>query len=241
MFYKTEGIVLHGLKYGDSGKIVTVYTEAFGRSSFLLQGIHSKKSSAKANLLQPLFLLDMEVDHRHGRELQRTREIKIRHPYLSIPYDIVKSSQAIFLAEMLYKVLKEEEARPEMYHFLDHSFRIFDLMREGMANFHLSFLIQLTRYMGFDPTRNYSPESCWFDMASGDFKTAKPPHTYYMDTAESKILFDLMNLSYEETGQIILNSGSRKLLLMKIIDYFSLHLGIRLHLKSMDVLHELFS
>lgn len=241
MFYKTEGIILHGLKYGDSGRIVTVYTEAFGRSSFLLQGIHSKKSSSKANLLQPLFILDMEVDHRQGRDLQRAREIKIRHPYHSTPYDVVKSSQAIFLAELLYKVLKEEEARPELYRFLNHSFRILDLMREGAANFHLSFLIQLTRYMGFEPSRNFSDDSNWFDMASGDFTLVKPPHTYYLDSAESRILTDLMTLSYDEIGQITLNSASRKLILLKIIDYFSLHLGIRLQLKSLEVLHELFS
>src|SRR5665647_677979 len=110
MFHKTEGIVLHGLKYGDSGKIVTVYTEVFGRCSFILQGIHSKKSSNKANLLQPLFLLDMEIDHRQGRELQRAREICTNHPYQTVPYDIVKTSQAIFLAELLFKVLKEEDA-----------------------------------------------------------------------------------------------------------------------------------
>lgn len=241
MFYKTEGIVLHGLKYGDNGRIVTVYTDAFGRSSFLLQGIHSKKSSSKANILQPLFLLDMEVDHRQGRELQRAREIKIRSPYQSIPYDIVKSSQAIFLAELLYKVLREEEARPELYQFLSHSFQIFDLMREGTANFHLAFLAQLTRYMGFDPTRNYSADRTWLDMASGDFTGIKPPHAFYLNPEESKILYEFLTLSYQEIGQITLNSFNRNLLLLKILDYYSLHLGIRLQLKSMDVLHELFS
>ncbi len=241
MYIKTEGIILHGLKYGDSGRIVTVYTEAFGRSSFLLQGIHAKKSTGKANLLQPLFLLEMEVDHRQGRELQRAREIKISHAYQTVPFDVVKSSQAIFLAEILYKVLKEEEARPELFHFLSHSFQIFDLLRDGAANFHLAFLIQLTRYMGFAPTNNYAAERTWFDMASGAFTGTRPPHPYFLDPAESRILSDFANITYEEIGNITLPASGRNLLLQKMIDYFSLHLGTRLQVKSLDVLHELFS
>jgi DNA repair protein RecO (recombination protein O) len=241
MFYKTEGIFLHGLKYGDSGRIVTVYTEAFGRSTFILQGIHAKKSIGKANLLQPLFLLDMEADHRQGRELQRAREIKISHPYQTIPYDIIKSTQAIFLSELLYKVLKEEEARPELFQFLSSSFQIFDLLRDGATNFHLAFLIQLTRYMGFAPENNYSDERPFLDMVSGDFSGEKPPHPYMLDPAQSRIISGIMNMTYEEIGQINLDSAQRNLLLLKIIDYFSLHLGIRLQIKSLDVLHELFS
>lgn len=241
MYCKTEGIVLHGIKYGDTGRIVTVYTEAFGRTSFILQGIHSKKSQGKANLLQPLFLLELEVDHRQGRELQRAREIKIWHPYQTLPFDVVKSSQAIFIAEMLYRVLKEEEARPELFEFLSHSFRIFDLMREGMANFHLVFLIHLTRFMGFSPSNNYSDKRNIFDMASGSFTESKPPHPHFLGPEDSIILSELINISFEEMGHINLNSGTRNLILVKIIEYFSLHLGIRLQVKSLQVLHELFS
>jgi DNA repair protein RecO (recombination protein O) len=241
MFHKTEGIVLHGLKYGDSGRIVTVYTEAFGRCSFILQGIHAKKSSSKANLLQPLFLLEIEIDHRQGRELQRAREIRTNHPYQTVPYDIVKASQAIFLAELLYKVLKEEEARPELYQFLSHSFQIFDLIQHGVANFHFAFLIQLTSYMGFAPNDNFSEELPFFDMASGLFVANRPPHIYFLEPQESRIFAEFISCSYEGIGNITLNSALRNQLLVKMIDYFSLHLGIRLQIKSLDVLRELFT
>lgn len=241
MYIKTEGIVLYGIKYGDSGKIVTTYTEAFGRSTFLLQGIHAKKSSGKANLLQPLFLLEMEADHRQGRELQRARELRICHPYQTIPYDIVKSSQAIFLAELLYKVLKEEEPRAELFRFLSHSFQIFDLTREGISNFHLVFMIQLTKYLGFTPTDSYTEERPFFDMVSGHFLEKKPGQPHFLEPAEGKILAEILNLSYDEMSKITISSPQRNLLLVKMIEYYSLHLGIRLHIKSLDVLHELFA
>lgn len=232
---------MHGIKYGDSGKIVTVYTEVFGRCSFILQGIHAKKSASKANLLQPLFQLEMEVDHRQGRELQHARELKIVHPYQSIPYDVVKSSQAIFLAEVLYKVLKEEEPRPELFQFLSHSFRIFDLLPQGAANFHLEFLVQLARYMGFAPANNYSTENNLFDMASGAFVRRVPPHPYFLSPEESSGFAEILSRPYEEIHLIALTAGQRNRLLLKMIDYFALHLGIQLNIKSLEVLHELFN
>jgi DNA repair protein RecO (recombination protein O) len=241
MFYKTEGIVLHGLKYGDSGKIVTVYTEAFGRCSFILQGIHAKKSANKANLLQPLFLLEMEIEHRQGRELQRARELRICHPYQSVPYDIVKSSQAIFLAELLYKVLREEEARPELFHFLSNSFQILDLLQSGVANFHLIFLIHLSRYMGFAPTNNFNDDQQFFDMASGSFTNGRPPHLNYLEPGECLYFKEFMDISYEEAGTIRVSATIRNRLLQKMVEYFSLHLGIRLQIKSLEILGELFS
>jgi DNA repair protein RecO (recombination protein O) len=183
----------------------------------------------------------MEVDHRQGRELQRARELKIKHPYQTVPYDVVKSSQAIFLAEVLYKVLKEEEPRAELFQFLSHSFQILDLLREGIANFHLVFLIQLTKYMGFSPTNNFSEENLFFDMTSGAFVKRVPPHAYYFAPDEGRILFEILTVSYEEIKNIALNSTQRNALLLKMIDYFSLHLGIRLQIKSLEVLHELFT
>ncbi len=241
MFYKTEGIVLHGLKYGDTGKIVTVYTAAFGRCTFILQGIHAKKSSNKANLLQPLFLLEMEIDHRQGRELQRARELRICHPYQSVPYDIVKSSQAIFLAELLYKVLKEEESRTELFQFLSNSFQILDLLQSGVANFHLIFLIQLARYMGFAPINNHDENLQFFDMTSGNFTGNRPSHPHYLEPGESLFFNQLMDISYEEAGNSRLSSTMRNKLLQKMVEYFSLHLGIGLQIKSLEILGELFS
>jgi DNA repair protein RecO (recombination protein O) len=241
MFYKTEGIVLHGLKYGDSGKIVTIYTEAFGRCTFVMQGIHARKSASKANLLQPLFLLELEVDYRQGRELQRAREIRIKHPYQSVPYDVVKSSQAIFLGELLHKVLKEEESREELFQFLSHSFQLLDLLQNGAANFHLLFLFHLSRYMGFAPTNNYNLNNPYFDMVAGSFGANKPIHANHLELVESRIFSEIIGIPFDRIEKIVLTSAQRNACLQKVIDYYSMHLGIRLHLKSLEVLHEIFS
>ncbi len=240
MLHKTKGIVLHSLKYGDSGLVVTLYTEAFGRMSFLLQGVRSKKSPRRGNLIQPLFQLDLEVDHKPDRELQRVREMKIALPYSTIPFEIGKSTQALFLAEILNKVLKEEESRPELFHFLITSLQLFDLLEEGSANFHLLFLIQLSRFLGFGPTTNFCPSEPIFDLIAGSFVARPPSHPHFMNREESLLFAELLDMNYPESKSLHLNKEIRNSLLNLIIDYYSLHLGINLNIKSLEVLHELF-
>jgi DNA repair protein RecO (recombination protein O) len=236
MLQKTRGIVLHSLKYGETGMITTIYTEVHGRMSFIMQGIHGKRSQVKANLLRQLSLLEMEVDFKQGRELQRVREVKNSSPFVSIPYEISKSSQALFLAELLHKVLREEEARPELFEFLYRSIQMLDLMDDGIANFHLLFLIQLTRYLGFEPTNNHSPSNRYFDMIAGKFVIMPPDHPWFLKELESEMVARLLGMNYQSSSGFMVNSELRNLLLTCILDYYGLHFGNKLNVKSLEIL-----
>ena len=239
MLQKTRGIVLHSLKYGETGMITTIYTELFGRMSFIMQGIHGKKSAVKGNLLKQLFLLEMEVDYKPGRELQRVKEIKNLAPFCSIPFGIAKSSQAIFLTELLNKVLREEETRPDLFEFLFRSVQIFDLMEDGINNFYLLFLLQLTRYLGFEPTNNYSESTPYFDMIAGKYALSSPSHLWYLKIAESAVLARLIGMNYQNAMEFKPDQGLRAVLLDFILDYYGLHLGNKLNLKSLEILKEI--
>ncbi len=239
MLQKTRGIVLQSLKYGDSAVITTIYTEVFGRMSFIMQGIHGKKSAVKGNQLKQFFLLEMEVDFKQGRELQRVKEIKNLSPFGSIPFSIVKSSQAIFLAEMLYKVLREEESRPELFEFLYRSIQILDVMEEGVSNYHLLFLIQLTRYLGFAPTNNYSETNRIFDMIAGKFVASTPAHQWFLKYPDSSVLSLLMGMNYQDSPEFKPDKRLRATFLDFILEYYGLHLGNKLLLKSLGVIQEM--
>ena len=241
MFHKTRGIILHTLKYGDSGIITTTYTEDFGRISFMMQGTHGKKSQIKSNLLQPLFLLELEVDEKPGRELQRVKEIKNLIPFQTLPFEITKSTQAFFIAEILGKVLREEESRPDLFEFLFHSIQIFDLMQEGINNFHLLFLIQLTRYLGFSPTNNYNETNQIFDLIGGKFVPVPPSHQWFLKNNESKEFSGLIALNYQNASQFKPTIEIRRFFTDFIINYYSLHLGYKLNLKSLEIIREVLN
>lgn len=239
MLQKTRGIVLRNLKFGDTGMITTIYTELFGRMAFIVQGIHGRKSSVKGNLLKQLFLLEMEVDYKPGRELQRVKEIKNISPFGSIPFGIVKSSQALFLSELLEKVLREEESRPELFEFLFRSIQILDLLEDGVNNFHLLFLIQLTRYLGFGPSNNYSTSNQFFDMIAGNFVLLPPPHPWFLQNRESLVLAQLIGMNYQNSAEFKPDQGLRNTLLDFVLEYYGLHIGNKLNLKSLKIFREI--
>jgi DNA repair protein RecO (recombination protein O) len=239
MLQKTRGIVLHSLKYGETGMIATVYTEQFGRISFLIQGMRSKKSTVKVNHLQPFFLVELEVYYKPGRDLHRIKELKNSYPFSSIPFEITKSTQAIFLAEILNKVLREEESHPELFEFLYYSIQVLDLLNEGVANFHLIFLAQLSRYLGFGPTNNFSDEMPYYDLMAGIFVSMPPSHVHFLKREESSVFSLLLSISYQKVGECKIDQAIRNILPERILEYYSLHLGGKLKIKSLDILHEI--
>ena len=171
---KTRGIVLQQIKYSDSQVIAQIYTEHFGRQSFIFRKTKSKKSGISLNILQPLFLLDINARFKESRQIQRANEINNNPHFKDIPFNVVKSSIAIFLSEVLSKVLIEEEANLPLFEFLHHSILLLDEIEDGLANFHILFLFELSKYLGFYPDMNSPTNEKYFNIAEGSYKLSKP-------------------------------------------------------------------
>ncbi|MFA8433828.1 MAG: DNA repair protein RecO [Marinifilaceae bacterium] len=240
MLYKTRGIVLNQHKFGDSSLIVHIYTEKFGRQSYMVKGGRSRKSKSKANLLRPFTLLQMEVGHKEGKDIQILKEFQVSDPLFNLPFDIFKSTQSLFLAEVLYKVLREEESNPTLFEFLYQCILFLDSTEEPVPNFHLFFLLHLSRFLGFFPQKNYSATHQYFDLLNGSFLALPQAHHRCLDETLSEVLYSLLNTSVEEYNRLKISGKNRSLLLDSILEYYSFHLEVFTEVKSLSVLREIF-
>jgi len=238
---KTQGIFLHQVKYSDSSVIASIYTENFGRQSYIISGVHSKNATVKASILQPMYILDLEVYHKPGRNLNRLKSAGIAVPYTSIPYDIRKSSLVIFLAEVLNKCLREEETNRELYHFIFHSLTFLDLSEKGVANFHLWFLLKLTAFLGILPNRENLSVSNYFDLKKAEFVSSEPIHPQFMDKRTTEIFARLFDLGFSNLPELQLTGSDRQVLLQKLIEFYQIHFEFIGELKSLRVLKEVFN
>jgi len=91
MLEKTKGIVLHSIKYSDSGIVVHLYTSKFGRQSALIRGVGKKKTGKHNIMFQPLSFLEMEMYYKSSREMQLLKEFSLLHPFYNLYSDIRKS------------------------------------------------------------------------------------------------------------------------------------------------------
>ncbi len=240
MLATTQGIVLHFIKYGESSVIATVFTRDFGRQSFIMNAARSKKSQNKAGMLQPLFLVELVTYQKQTREIQRIKEIKNRPVYQNIPFKVTKSSQVIFLAEILYKTLLAQESSPEMFDFIKNSLLYFDLTEENTANFHLYFLFRLTEYLGFLPSAKIESFEGWFDLKKGAVVPFEPSHPFYAHKEATKYFCTLSALKINEIQQLRITAEMREYLLSKLIEYYQFHFQNLGDIKSLKVLKEVF-
>ena len=240
MLHKTRGIIFNSFKYSDNSLIARVYTEEFGVQSYLINSVHGKKANTKIAVLQPLTLVDCIVYRKEKKQLQRVKEIKCAYPYVTIPSEITKSSILIFLNEILYKSIKEEEKNEELFEFIHTSLQVLDLKTENCSNFHLLFLAQLTKHLGFLPFGKFSEKTPYFDLQAGSFKAIEPKHPFCLSKNLSEKFNSLLNLSQDKLSSFCISNGQRKQLLEKIILYYELHLQTMQEVKSHKVLEEIF-
>jgi DNA repair protein RecO (recombination protein O) len=196
----------------------------------------SKKGKIKNSLLQPLMQLDLVVSHREKNSLQSLRELNCRLHYQHLHEDIIKTSLALFIAEVLYKSVREEESNPQLFAFISQALEILDLQQEGVANFHLCFLLQLTKYLGFYPHENMAGPGSLFDLRDGVFRVGIPPHPLYMDAADARVLEQLLQLNFVNMHELPLSGETRRVMVKHLLRYYELHLHSVHDIKSHHVL-----
>jgi DNA repair protein RecO (recombination protein O) len=241
MHVRTRAIVFHTVPYSDSTLIARMYTEAFGIQAYLVSTSRSKKGKVKSNLLQPLTQVEIEVNHRENKSLQRISEISCKAAYQSLHTDMVKTSIALFLAEVLSKSVREEEANSDLYAFLSNSLFILDHAEDGTANFHLSFLMQLTKFLGFFPQTNTHGPRAIFDLRDGRFRTSPPDHPLWADADDSQVIDKLIEANYETMQGILLTGQRRRTMVNHLLRYYELHLQSMHDVKSHHVLEAVLS
>jgi DNA repair protein RecO (recombination protein O) len=240
MLEKTKGIVLHQIKYTDSGIVAQLYTKKFGRQSFLIRGMRNRKTGKHNILFQPMFILDLEISYKEYREMNTLKEFSVAYSPYDIYSDIKKSSVAIFLGEVLTSVLREESPHEEMFDYIEKSIMYFDACREGYANFHIAFLAGLSSFLGFEPGPRTDPDASFFDMTNGIFVTVPPSHGIYANPEISDILARIFLASFDNIGNISMKGTQRNEVLDTLIRYYSLHLSGLKRIKSLEVLKEVF-
>lgn len=239
MLEKTRGIVLKLTSYGDSSVVATILTESFGVQSYMVHGAKRPRAKLPVNMLQPLQLLDMVVQYRPNANLQRISESKLAPAFLSIPYDVAKSSVVLFLNEMLYKVLRHQEADAPLFGCVQCGV-LAGFGRTDAGGLSLVFPGTPDPLSGI-PSGHPQDGTLFFDLKNGVFARSEPAHPYVLAEPYVGILSHLTRISLDQLHESGLKREQRRYLLEKIIEYYRLHIDNLGEIKSHSVLEEVLS
>ncbi len=226
MLHKTRGIVLNYTKYRETSIIVHVYTEAFGVQSYIVNSVRSKQAKSKMALFQPLTLLALVVYHKKAGNIHRIAEQRCAHPFETIPFKVKKSGVALFITELLSKVVKEEESNTPLFEFLWQSVIIYDSMPAGYENFHLQFMLKLCGFLGIAPQDANTIYTETHEMVNDE-----------QLAVEEKAVIDQL-LQNEYLKPVAISNAMRHEVLDTLLTFYRLHVASFTDLKSYPVLQE---
>lgn len=237
MTVNTKAIVISALKYNDKSLIVKCLTESDGVKSYFVRDAFSKgRSNQKIAYFQPLNILEVEAVHKNKGTLEHFKEVKLAVPYQTINTNIVKTTIAIFVAEMLHHSIREEQKDQRLYSFLETALLWLD-SHDEVVNFHLVLLLEITKFLGFYPNTSLK-DYPFFEMTEGIFV---PFETLTcLSESDAMLLKRLMPLRFDSAVKAF-NVTERQALLKILLDYYALHLEGFRPPKSVDVLKEVFS
>ena len=239
-YLPTKAIVVNSIKYGENSRVLRCYTREFGLQAYMINSVSSKKGVVKAGMLLPLTQLQLVVTHKGKGTLERIKEAQIDQHYHNIPVDPVRNALALFMAEVLSRTLKEEQPNADKFEFVHNYCSLLDTEQQIHSHFHISFLLGLSRYLGFYPDQSSATSGNLFDMMEGRFVHANPLHPYCMTASCSESLKALLS-GHASNDTIRIAKPVRRALLHDLLTYYRIHVEEFGQLKSLEVLEELFA
>ena len=239
MLHKTRGMVLNTINYNDKYVLSTVFSEDFGCVTYMVAKTKGKSTKVPRSLFSPMALLAMDVDHQPLRDIQRVREVQPILQFYSIQNDMKKTSLVFFLSEFLTRVLKDISDSKLLFDFLEHSAQILEMTNNSIANYHLVFILKLSKFLGFYPNLEDYELGQYFDLLNGEYVSVRPLHQHYINQQESFALSRLHRITFENMHRYGFTQQERMNIINRMLEYYRLHLYDFPNLKSLDVLHEI--
>lgn len=235
---KTAAIVLRSIKYGDSSLIVTCYTKCCGLKTYLLKGIlKAKRAKFKAAHFQILTQLNLSANHNNKGALNSIRDLEVGFRYSELHTSITKQSIALFIGEVLFSAIKEEEQNTDLYNYLETALLWLDT-HESISNFHLLFLLNLTKFLGCYP-KTENKDFSFFDLMEGKF--VRKPSQFTIANDQLVQFKRLLGINFDEIHKVEFSAKNRQEILTILIQYFELHLSGFKKPKSLEILKTVFS
>jgi len=235
----TKAIVLSSLKYGDTSLIVSCFTLHEGVKSYLIRGVlKAKKGKIKAAYFQPLTQINIEANHNNKGNLNSLKEVHVINPYKNIYSNIFKQTIVLFLSEILSSSIQEEEENIPLFSFIETSLIWLDT-HDKISNFHLLFMLNLSKYLGFYPDLS-GVENQYFNLVDGGFTAS----TLEKEVIHGDDLYQfkkLLGTNFDTVETVKFSKKERQQVLSIIIRYFELHLDGFRNPKSLGVLETVFS
>ncbi len=178
MIVSTDAIVLRSMKYGDTSKIVTVYSRKYGKMKVIAKGARSSKNKFGASL-EPMTHSSLILYRKEHRDLHLLSKAEIAEPLFRLGNESDKLAVGLAIVELVNMVMHDEEENQAMFALLAESLEVANNTSQQVLNVFFAFEVRMCELFGYGLdveccsvcARNISEdagiERAYFMLASG--------------------------------------------------------------------------
>lgn len=229
---ETKAIVIGSVKYNDTYKIMNLYSLSSGKISVLWK--YSKRNVFPL----PFTEIELVANKRTKGNLYKMKDFSFINHCHHIHTNNVKMNITMFLCEIIMKIISFSEEDPKLYSFLSKSLSELDSVGCGKENFHIYFLIGLTKYIGIDPTIDNDDRKKIFSLEDGCFVHSSQGG---LSESESEFLCKIWRMNIRNIHLFRLNRLQRNTIIDYILSYYRIHLVGMTDIKSLEILRSAYS
>jgi DNA repair protein RecO (recombination protein O) len=148
MIVETEAVVLHAMKYGETSKIVTLYSKKFGKIKIIAKGVRSQKNKFGSSL-EPMTISSVVFYKKEQRDLHLLSKSEIAEPITKLQNDSERMATGLALVELVNMVMHDEEENKAVYQLLRQSLETIDGAERNHLNILIAFMLKMFGLFGF--------------------------------------------------------------------------------------------
>lgn len=230
MLKQVEGIVLKTQDYGETHKILTIFTKDYGKLSAIARGASKPKSRLSA-LSQPFIQANFLIYVTKG--LSTVQQGQFVQSHREIREDIIKTAYASYIIELTKKTLEEKQPDFYIYNELQQTLKWINENDNYMIPL-MMYELKLFEKGGFAPILDRcvncgSQELLQsFSIREGGILCMKceslDPSKILLNKALVKILPILLHVRLEKVGNISVKQENQNII-RKMLDVYYDHYG----------------
>ena len=163
---KTKAVVISKIDYGDSSKIIQVYTEKFGKISAIAKGAKSNKSKS-GKIIDILNYLEIILYKKNTRDVQIISEVELLSFFPSIKNDLSKYKYASAVLELIRSLLLEDEINERLFRGTIKILELIENRSHNTALFFAKYFLFFINELGYQISLNKCNE-CGQSLDDGE-------------------------------------------------------------------------
>lgn len=252
MIVTTEAIILKSVKFRESSKLLSVYTQQFGRCSLIANG--SRKAKNKfGTALEPLTCSILTFYKHPNKDLHTLSTAEIAVPLRGIFSSFDALTAGLSIAEAVYRSQHDEEQNEQLYTLIKQTLQTLNSVTTNEYSLRFWFYGRLAGLMGFALHGEHygavigswnNENDCYLSLSDASAHVVPymaMPTGFRIEVPTLRILHELLLIPPEQLSDvatIVIPASQMKELENFFAQYFLFHLDRRITERTQLFLRE---